>query len=182
MSRIGKKIINIPDNVQVDITDNVIKVTGPKGELELNFPPGVFVKRQDKQMTVGIENPEVKKNRAIWGTNRSLIANLITGVTTGFGKQLEINGIGFKAQVKDKALILNLGFSHPIDFPIPAGIEIKVDNNIITITGADKHLVGETAAQIRSLKKPEPYKGKGIKYLNEVIRRKAGKVVKTGES
>ncbi len=106
---------------------------------------------------------------------------MVEGVTKGFSKQLEISGIGFKAQVSGDKLILNLGFSHPIEFPIPKGIEIKVENNIITITGTDKYLVGEIAAQIRSLKKPEPYKGKGIKYLNEVIRRKAGKVVKTGE-
>jgi len=181
MSRVGKKIINISENVEVNITDDVIKVIGPKGELELRFPPGVFVKQADKQMTVGIKNPQLKKNRALWGTCRSLIANLIEGVTKGFSKQLEISGIGFKAQVKDKKLLLNLGFSHQIEFPIPSGIEIKIENNIITITGADKQLVGEVAAQIRSLKKPEPYKGKGIKYLNEVIRRKAGKVVKTGE-
>lgn len=106
---------------------------------------------------------------------------MIEGVTGGFSKQLEINGVGFKCQVKDNKLILNLGFSHPVEFPFPQDINIKVENNIITIEGVDKYLVGETAARIRALKKPEPYKGKGIKYLNEVIRRKAGKVVKTTE-
>lgn len=181
MSRVGKKIINIPDQVEVNITNELIKVKGPKGELELKLSPIILVKKDAQQLSLIVKDPQIKKNRALWGTSRSLIANLVEGVAKGFSKQLEINGIGFKAQVSGDKLILNLGFSHPINFLIPQGINLKVENNLITIEGFDKYLVGETAARIRALKKPEPYKGKGIKYLDEVIRRKAGKVVKTGE-
>jgi large subunit ribosomal protein L6 len=181
MSRIGKKIIAIPSGVEVNCQAELVSVKGPKGELSLTLPPGVMVKKDNQQIAVSVRNSRVKREHALWGTSRSLVANMIEGVTNGFSKKLEINGVGFKAQVKDDKLILNLGFSHPVEFPFPAGITIKSENNIITVEGIDKYLVGETAAEIRALKKPEPYKGKGIKYSDEVIRRKAGKVVKSGE-
>lgn len=181
MSRIGKKIIIIPEKVEVNINNQEIKAKGPQGELCLKLPLSVVLIKKDNQLLVNLKNIQTKKDRALWGTYRSLINNLIKGVTNGFSKKLEINGIGYKAQVKDRLLILNLGFSHPLEFSIPEGINIQVDNNIIIVEGVDKYLVGETAARIRAFKKPEPYKGKGIKYLDEVIRRKAGKVVKTTE-
>jgi len=181
MSRIGKKIITIPAGVDLKIEASKIFVKGPKGELNFAIPTGIKLIKKDQELSVNLLNLKKKKERAIWGTVRSIIANMIEGVTVGFKKQLEINGIGFKAQVSGEQLVLSLGFSHPINFSIPAGITITVDNNQITVAGFDKYLVGETAARIRALKKPEPYKGKGIKYLDEVIRRKAGKVVKSGE-
>lgn len=181
MSRVGKKIIEIPEKVEINLTENKIEVKGPKGELKLDLPASVIVKKEANQILVSVKNAQLKKDRSLWGTMRSLIYNLIDGVTQGFQKQLEINGVGFKSEVSNKNLTLNLGFSHPIEFPFPEGIDITAEKNILTITGIDKQLVGETAARIRALKKPEPYKGKGIKYTDEVIRRKAGKVVKTTE-
>lgn len=178
MSRIGKKNIIIPENVHITLERNKVKVIGPKGELNFSFPKIVIIKQKDGQLTVNIGQTK-KKTRSVWGTTRTIINNMVLGVTQGFSKQLEINGIGFKSQIKDNKLILNLGFSHIVEFPFPPGINIKCENNLITIEGIDKYLVGETAARIREIKKPEPYKGKGIKYLDEVIRRKAGKVVKS---
>lgn len=181
MSRVGKKLITIPEQVTVAINNQEIKVKGPKGELNLKLPERIILTKNDNQLLVNLKNIQTKKDQSLWGTYRSLINNLIIWVTSGYQKKLEINGIGYKAQLRDGLLVLNLGFSHPIEFPLPAGIDISVDNNIITVSGIDKYLVGQAAAKIRALRKPEPYKGKGIKYLNEVIRRKAGKVVKTTE-
>jgi large subunit ribosomal protein L6 len=129
-------------------------------------------------MMASVAKPEDKKEKALWGLTRALIQNLVDGVTKGFEKKLEVNGVGFKIALQGQVLVLNLGFSHPINVDIPKGIEVAVDKNVITITGSDKQLVGQFAANIRELKKPEPYKGKGIKYIDEVILRKAGKVVK----
>ncbi len=178
MSRIGKQPITIPAGVTVNMTDSHIEVKGPKGNLSLVLHPRVTLTNTDNQMTVTVKDPDLQSDRALWGLSRMLVANMITGVTTGYEKKLEINGVGFKAQVSGKNLVLNLGFSHPVEFPIPEGISMTVEKNIVTISGIDKQLVGETAAVIRRMKKPEPYKGKGIKYVDEVIRRKAGKVVK----
>lgn len=178
MSRIGKKPIAIPDKVEVKLEGPGIMVKGPKGELRERIHPLVKVELQDKELLVSVKNPENAEERALWGLFRSLLANMVLGVTEGFEKKLEINGIGFKAAVKGKDLVLNVGFSHPVEFAIPEGITIKAEANTITVSGVDKQLVGETAARIRAIKKPEPYKGKGIKYADEQIRRKAGKAAK----
>lgn len=190
MSRIGKKPIQIPNKVEVKVDAGLILVKGPKGELKLDLVNGVNVEIKDKELVVKVKNEDEKRYRSLWGTFRQLINNMIVGVSEGFEKKLEINGVGFKAEVsrnsagstsgeKGDELILNVGYSHAVNFKIPQGIEIVVEKNIITISGIDKQLVGETAAQIRKTKKPEPYKGKGIKYVDEVIRRKAGKQAKT---
>ncbi|MFH0951717.1 MAG: 50S ribosomal protein L6 [Patescibacteria group bacterium] len=178
MSRIGKKPIIIPDQVTVEITGDKAVVKGPKGELTVKLHARVQVKQEDKTLLVTVTNPDLKFDRSLWGLFRMLIANSITGVSEGYVKKLEINGVGYKALVKGQSIELIVGFSHPVNYNLPAGIEAKVEKNIITISGIDKQLVGEVAAQIRAVKKPEPYKGKGIKYADEVIRRKAGKVVK----
>jgi len=190
MSRIGKKPIQIPDKVNVKIDNGLVTVKGPKGELKLELANGVKLEQNNNEITVKVKNEDEKRYRSLWGTFRQLINNMIVGVSEGFEKKLEINGVGFKAEVsrnsagstsggKSDELILNVGYSHAVNFKIPQGIEIKIEKNIITISGIDKQLVGETAAQIRKTKKPEPYKGKGIKYVDEVIRRKAGKQAKT---
>lgn len=178
MSRIGKLPISIPAGVTVAINDRLVTVTGPKGTLTFIFHERVKVAVADNVITVTVRQPNNQNDRALWGLTRVLIANMIVGVTVGYEKKLEINGVGFKAQLNGQTLVLNLGFSHPIDFPVPAGLKVVVEKNVVSISGIDKQLVGETAATIRAMKKPEPYKGKGIKYIDEVIRRKAGKVVK----
>jgi len=180
MSRVGKKILQIPSGVDVKVDGAVVKVKGPKGELSLKLHPHVTVAIADKELTVDVADHELVKDRALWGLFRRLIGNMITGVTKGYEKKLEINGVGFKAAVQGKSLKLEVGFSHEVDFPIPAGVNVAVDKNVITVTGIDRQLVGEVAAGIRSVKKPEPYQGKGIKYLDEVIHRKAGKAAKAG--
>jgi len=182
MSRIGKKPITIPEKVEVKIEGNQVKVKGPKGELSQVLHPLVKINQSDGALKVEVGNPENKEQASLWGLSRTLVSNLVEGVTEGFNKQLEVNGIGFKAQVNGNKLVLNVGFSHPVEFDIPEGIQINVEKNLITVSGIDKQQVGQVAAEIRSIKKPEPYKGKGIKYLDEVIRRKAGKVVKGSES
>lgn len=178
MSRIGKLPIPIPAGVTPTITGQHLVIHGPKGELTIDLHPRVQAKIVDQTIQIGVSDENNQTNRALWGLSRALVANMVTGVTTGFSKKLEINGVGFRATVSGSKIVLNLGFSHPIEFDIPAGITATVEKNVLTIAGLDKQLVGETAATIRSYKKPEPYKGKGIKYADEVIRRKAGKVVK----
>lgn len=178
MSRIGKKPVVIPSGVTADVKENMIKVKGPKGELVLPLHPKVIVERLENEMNVKVKNPDNKQEKALWGLYRSLLNNLVTGVTEGFTRVLEINGVGYKAAIAGKKLTLNLGYSHPIEMEVPQGLEAKVEKNTITITGIDKQAVGQFAAVIREQRPPEPYKGKGIKYSDEVIRRKAGKVVK----
>ncbi len=175
MSRIGKKVRIIPQGVTVEISGNELIVRGSKGELRQVIHPRVTISVSNGEVSVMVVNPEDKKDRALWGTFSSLIENMIEGVTNGFQKQLEINGVGYKVVLKGEILNLELGFSHPVVFNAPVGVKFAVEKNLITVSGIDKQLVGETAAQIRSLKKPEPYKGKGIKYIDEVVRRKAGK-------
>ncbi len=175
MSRIGKQPITIPAGVTVTIDGLLLHAKGPKGELSQKIHPQVLVTQQDGVLTVTIKDEDDKSQRALWGLFGSLVNNIILGVTEGFSKQLDITGVGFKAAVAGGNLVLNVGFSHQVNFPVPKGIEIKVEGNVITVTGIDKQLVGETAAQIRKIKKVEPYKGKGIKYVGEVVRRKAGK-------
>lgn len=174
MSKIGKKPILIPDKVEINISENEVKIKGPKGEMRVPVFKGFKLELSDKELKV-IPVEESKKMPVFWGTLRSLINNAVKGVTEGFEKKLEIEGIGYRANVEGRVLVLNLGYSHPIRYDIPEGINISVDKNIITVSGIDKQLVGQTAAKIRSFRKPEPYKGKGIHYVGEYIRRKAGK-------
>lgn len=179
MSRIGKQPIQVPDNVDLKLDKDLIVVKGPKGELSQKLHPDIEVEIKDKEIIVKLE--EKVKSTAIWGTFRSLIANMLIGVTKGFEKKLIFEGVGYKALISNNKLVLNLGYSHPIEVEAPQGIELKVEKNTIIISGIDKQLVGETAAIIRSKRKPEPYKGKGIRYEDEVIRRKVGKKAATIE-
>ncbi len=178
MSRIGKKPIVIPSEVTTDLGTALIKVKGPKGELQLSLHPRVSVAQSEEGLLVTVKNENLKQDRALWGLFRALIQNMIEGVMTGFTKSLEVNGVGYKAALAGKKLVLNLGYSHPIELEIPAGLEVKIEKSLITTTGANKQQVGQFAAVVRGKRPPEPYKGKGIKYTDEVIRRKAGKVVK----
>ena len=178
MSRIGRQPIPIPSGVTVTLADGAISAKGPKGELHLRVHPRVSATQRDGVLHVMAQNPGDGGDRALWGLSRVLIANMLEGVTKGFQKVLEVHGVGYRVAVQGKSIILNIGFSHPVEFALPVGIEAKTDGNVLTISGIDKQLVGETAARIRSYKKPEPYKGKGIRYAGEAIRRKAGKVMK----
>ena len=182
MSRIGKQPIQIPEGVTVSISDGVISIKGPKGENRFVIPPKAVIQEKDGALNVSVPKPEDVRQAAFWGLTRSLTANAVLGVTEGFEKKLEVNGVGYKIALQGKKLVLNVGFSHSVEFEIPEGIDVSVEDNIITIKGVNKQLVGETAASIRKIKKPEPYKGKGIKYSDEQIRRKVGKVVKGTEA
>ncbi len=175
MSKIGKQPIIIPEKVEVKTSQKKLSVKGTKGELNIEINPGVEVKIEDKKIILSIKDTD-KKNMAIWGTTRMLIQNIIKGVTEGFEKRLEIQGIGYKAVLQGKnKLILNVGFTHPVEITAPEGINFAVEKNIITVSGIDKQKVGQTAAQIRAVKPPEPYLGKGIRYVGEHVRRKVGK-------
>jgi len=174
VSRIGKMPITVPSTVTIDVADGLVHVKGPKGELERQIPERITVTREDGTLRVERTTDE-PTDRSLHGLTRSLIANMVTGVTDGFTRRLEINGVGYRAAVSAGNLVLQVGFSHPVLVPAPPGITFAVQANAITISGADKQLVGEIAAQIRRVRPPEPYKGKGIKYAEEVIRRKAGK-------
>lgn len=174
MSRIGKKPIGIPDKVEVKISGASVDVKGPKGQLSYTFSKDVKIEKKDKEVVVSPIN-ESTAARSQWGVARTVLGNMVTGVTTGFVKSLEFTGVGYKAAVSGTTLTLNLGYSHPIDYKLPKGIEAKVNKNVIEIHGADKELVGFVAAQVRSFREPEPYKGKGLKYTTETIIRKAGK-------
>ena len=175
MSRVGKRQIKIPAGVTVEVAGGQVKVKGPKGELARNLPVAVSISVQDGEVVTNVANPEEKLERALWGAYSAHVANMINGVTNGFKKELEINGVGYRAAVQGKDLKLDVGFSHPIVFKIPDGVSISVDKNLIKLESADIELLGQTAAEVRNVKKPEPYKGKGIKYIDETIRRKAGK-------
>lgn len=175
MSRIGKKPIAIPEKVTVEIKDSLVVVKGPKGELQQEIHPQISVKQEDKQLIVDVENKQDKQERSLWGTFSSLINNMVIGVTEGFSKELEINGVGYTWELAGSKLVVKAGYSHPVEYELPKGIEGKANKNALTISGTDKHLVGSVAAEIRKIRKPEPYKGKGIKYMDEVIRKKAGK-------
>jgi large subunit ribosomal protein L6 len=162
MSRIGKQPVIIPEKVEIKYVDRILTVKGPKGELQQQVLPEVNLEISDKEIQVSVIKPNIKKQRAYWGLYQRLISNMIEGVTKGFERKLEMVGVGYKAQTQGKKLILNVAFSHPVEFPIADGLEIAVEKNFITITGFDKQLVGEAAANIRKIRKPEPYKGKGI--------------------
>lgn len=179
MSRIGRNPITMPEAASVAVVSGVATVTGPKGELTVEMPDFFELKQAEGQITLD-KKAETREANARYGLTRTLLANAIAGVTTGFEKKLEMNGVGFRVEKKGEGLVFSLGFSHKIDFVPPAGVTLSVEGNIITVSGADKQEVGQTAARIRELKKPEPYKGKGIKYVDERIRRKAGKTAAKG--
>lgn len=170
MSRIGKKEIELPAKVEVTVQKGLVKVKGPKGSLEKALPTGVSIKVENNKVAI-----QSKDSKAFWGLTRTIISNMVNGVSAGFSKDLEFTGVGYRAAVAGNTLTLNLGYSHPIEYKIPAGIEIKVVKNTISVLGSDKELVGLVSANIRNYREPEPYKGKGIKYSDEKIIRKAGK-------
>lgn len=177
MSRLGKKPIVIPDGVTVKVEGNAVHCKGPKGEQTIHIHTDLRVMHHDKELTV--ERPsDTTMHKSLHGLSRTLLSNAVLGVKDGYKKQLDVQGVGFKAAVQGNKLVLQLGFSHPIEFSAPKGITITMDKenkNVVMIEGADKQLVGETAAKIRGFRKPEPYKGKGIRYVGEKVRRKAGK-------
>ena len=174
MSRVGRMPIPIPDGVKIAIEDRHVTVEGPKGKLEHHAPPRIDVVVESGKVIV-TRAGDARQSRSLHGLTRALVANMVHGVSTGFEKKLEIQGVGYRAAMQDKAINFQLGYSHPILFEPPAGIELAVERNIVTVSGIDKQAVGQVAAQIRALRKPEPYKGKGIRYVGEYVRRKAGK-------
>ena len=179
MSRIGRMPIAIPAGVNVDVAENnTVTIKGPKGELKRTLPSEMEIKMEDGQLTVARPN-DLKKMKSLHGLTRTLINNMIVGVTEGYEKKLEVNGVGYRASESGKTLTLNLGYSHPVEMTDPEGIETVLEGqNIIIVKGIDKEKVGQFAAEIRDKRRPEPYKGKGIKYADETIRRKAGKAGK----
>jgi large subunit ribosomal protein L6 len=181
MSRIGRAPITVPSGVKVDLQPgNKVTVTGPKGSLSGEFRPEVSIHQEDSTLTV-TRRDESKTAKSLHGLSRTLLFNMVTGVTTGFTKSLEINGVGYRVAKVGNNLVFQVGYSHPVQFNAPPGISFAVDGTTkITVSGIDKQQVGQVAATMRSIRKPEPYKGKGIKYANEVIRRKAGKAGKVG--
>jgi len=174
MSRIGKKPIEIPEGVEVKISGNKISVKGSKGSLDFDFHDDIEVKSSGKEIQVAAKR-DTKQSWALWGLTRVLVANMTHGVTKGFEKQLELQGVGYRMAVQGKKLNMALGFSHPVEVEIPEGLEAKIEKNILTISGIDKQKVGQLTASIRALKKVEPYKGKGFRYVGEIVRKKAGK-------
>jgi large subunit ribosomal protein L6 len=178
MSRIGKMSIIVPDGVNAKIEGNKINVSGPKGELFLEYLPIVNFIQADKQINISVKNPESAKEKPYWGLYRALIANMIKGVVDGYQKKLQFDGVGYSASCSGQNLTLNLGFSHPVKYILPKGISAIVEKNIITISGIDKQVVGQVAAEIRKMKKVDPYKLKGIKYIDEIVIKKAGKLAK----
>jgi len=180
MSRIGKQSIEIPKGVTVSITPELITAKGPKGSLTLQRHKAIEVKQADGHLTFERSGND-KPTRAAHGLMRALAANLVTGVVKGFERQLEINGVGYRAEVKGGTVVLTLGYSHPIEYKLPEGVSAKVDKNILHLSAMDKQLLGAAAAKIRSFRAPEPYKGKGVKYAEETIQRKAGKAAGKGK-
>jgi large subunit ribosomal protein L6 len=179
VSRIGRLPVEVPQGVVVDIKGSYVRVKGPKGQLEHTFPAAMKISLKDGIVTVDRPSDE-RNHRALHGMTRALINNMVTGVSQGFEKVLEINGVGYRAEMNDKNLVINVGFSHPVEIEPPVGISFDVETRarLIKVQGYDKAQVGQVAADIRKIRPPEPYKGKGIKYLNEIIRMKAGKAGK----
>lgn len=175
MSRIGKLPVAIPEKVEVKVSGNTVEVKGEKGTLSFDFASVVEVKVEEGNVIVSPKNDDAK---ALWGTTRAVIANMVEGVSNGYTKSLEINGVGYKFEVQGQKLVLSIGYSHKVEMDVPADIKVALDEkakNVIHVTGVDKQKVGQFSAKVKAKKKPEPYKGKGIKYLGEHIRRKAGK-------
>lgn len=182
MSRIGKLPVKFSDKTQVKVEKGFIWVTGPKGELKQETHPFVRVEVAENEVHVSVKDSEDRKQRALWGLYRKLVYNMVQGVEEGFQKQLEINGVGYKVAMKgSEAIVLNVGFSHPVEYKLPQGISASIEGNIITINGINRQMVGEVAGQIRRVKKAEPYKGKGLKYVGEAVKRKEGKSASKGE-
>ncbi len=175
MSRIGRRPIALPAKVEIQIDGQHIAVKGPKGQLSRSLPPLITVRQDAQMLTVGRIN-DSRPARQLHGLCRTLVANMVDGVSRGFERRLELVGVGYRASIQGSKLVLNVGYSHPVEIPFPPGIQMAVEgNNIIVVSGMDKELVGNTAARIRAVRPPEPYKGKGIRYLGEQVRRKAGK-------
>lgn len=181
MSRIGKKPVLLSAGVQITLEPGKVTAKGPKGTLTVVLPPHTSVSEQadPKALIVSVEDPELVSDGALWGLTRQLLQNAVAGVQAHFEKALEFVGVGFKVALDGRNVSMDVGFSHKVIFPLPEGVDAKVEKQVLTLSGADKQLVGEMAAQIRRVRPPEPYKGKGIKYVNEVIRRKAGKTAKS---
>ena len=178
MSRIGKQPITLPSTTTFSCEGTLLSISGPKGQLYVTLLPGIEVVQEETSLIISRTNDD---SRAAQGLIRTLLQNAVTGVSTGWQKDLQLHGVGMRAAVTGSNLTLNIGFSHPIEVAAPQGISFIVNKNVISVSGIDKQLVGETAAQIRKLRKPEPYKGKGIRYSNEIVRRKAGKTGKAGK-
>ena len=178
MSRIGKQAINIPKGLNVSLDGTKLIFNNTKIQKELETHDRVEINLTKETLSFGLKESQGLKAKAFWGTYRALANNIVVGLSSGFTKQLEINGVGYKATIKGKILELSLGYSHPIDYKIPDGIEITLEKNILTLKGADKQQIGQVASEIRAFRAPEPYKGKGVKYVDEVIIRKAGKTAK----
>ena len=184
MSKIGKKVITIPDGVEVKMEKSHLEIKGPKGTLGLNVHEKAKIEIREREISVkkSSENDKSKFSAAIWGLTRSLVNNMVIGVKDGYEKKLELQGVGFRMSVKEKKIVMALGFSHPVEAEIPEGIDAKIEeNNVLSISGIDKQAVGQFAADIRSLKKAEPYKGKGFRYVGEKVRRKVGKKAGTAK-
>jgi large subunit ribosomal protein L6 len=173
MSRIGNKMIPVPSSVRIQLKDGTVEIQGPKGKMSVRVPPGIQFEQKDGTLVAKRDSDE---RRALHGLARALVANAVTGVTTGFKKDLDIVGVGYRAEVKGKSLVIALGYSHPVDFPIPEGIQISVEKQThLSVTGADKAQVGQIAANLRALRPPDPYKQKGIRITGERLKKKAGK-------
>lgn len=178
MSKIGKMPIELPAGVSVSVSGNTVSVTGPKGNMSHVVPAGLMVSVVDNIMTVTQDEKTAYQTKALFGLTRALLANIVKGLSTGFEKRLEMTGVGYRAQAGGQDLTLNVGYSHPVKIKAPQGVMFAMDGNIIIVSGSDKALVGNTAAKVRAVRPPEPYKGKGIRYEGEYIRRKAGKAAK----
>jgi len=178
MSKIGQLPIQIPNGVTIDIAGKTVNVSGPKGKLSIVVNDLVGLKQEEGNLLVSVSK-ETKFAKSIWGTTRKLISNMVKGVTEGWSKQLELIGTGYRAEVQGNILVLTVGYSHPIKVEAPEGVSFKVEKGIITVEGPDRQIIGQVSANIRSARPPEPYKGKGVKYVDEIIRRKAGKAAKT---
>ncbi|PID78438.1 MAG: 50S ribosomal protein L6 [Deltaproteobacteria bacterium] len=177
MSRIGNKPVKLPGSVKAEYKDNIIFIEGAKGKLQYGIHPQVELSIEDGLIVIKAGSAK-KESRAFQGMTRALIANMVTGVSEGFKKVLEVNGVGYRAELKGKDLVLNLGYSNPVTYPVPESVDIAVEGNKISVSGIDKQKVGQVAAEIRKIRPPEPYKGKGVKYVDENIIRKAGKAAK----
>jgi large subunit ribosomal protein L6 len=183
MSRIGRKPVPIPNGVEVSVAGCSVTVKGPKGTLKVDLHAHVKARvTLEKTVVVEVQDPDAIADRALWGLSRKIIANAVEGVEKGFEKKLEFIGVGYRVSVSGKEVRMEVGFSHPVTYTIPDGVSASVEKNVLTISGIDRQLVGEVAAQVRRMRPPEPYKGKGIRYMGETVRRKAGKAAKAGTS
>lgn len=180
MSNIGRKPVQLKPEIEVKVENGKVLVSGPRGNLQVNIPAGISVLISDNQVKVSSDQ-DLKENGKFFGLTRSLIANMVKGVDTGFEKKLELNGVGYRAKMEGNILVLSVGFAQPVKLEMPEGVAVKIDENIMVISGIDKQLVGNTASIIRKIHPPDPYKAKGIKYVGEKIRRKVGKAAKAGE-